>query len=147
MKANKNIELKILKVILWVYIILCFVIADLNYGYAAKAAPSTAAFITWFWHFYENWIKTLFIIICSFLALRIMGTSGRTTLRKKNLIGFAISALVVHIVMPLIISNKELYFFSMLLPWSTTALQLLYSESSFYLSRSPIWGVLGSCPL
>lgn len=72
-----------------------------------------------------------------------MGTSGRTTLRKKNLIGFAISALVVHIVMPLIISNKELYFFSMPLPWSTTALQLLYSESFFYLSRSPIWGGIG----
>jgi ferredoxin-type protein NapH len=143
MKINKSNELLILKIILWIYIILCFVIAGLNYGYANRATASTAAFITWFWHFYENWIKTLFIIICSFLTLRIMGTSKITTLRKRNLIGFIISALVVHIVTPLILNNKELYFFTMPLPWTTTALQLFDSESSFYLSRAPIWGTAG----
>lgn len=143
MKTEKTIELKILKIILWVYIILCFVIAGLNYGYASKAQPETAALIAWFWHFYENVIKTLFIIICSFLTLRIVGTSEISSMRKRNLIGFVITALVVHIVAPLILHNKELYFFTMPPPWSTTAMQLLHAESSFYLSRVPVWGVAG----
>lgn len=51
MKTNNTIELKILKTILWIYIILCLVIAGLNYGYSSRATPSVAAFITWFWHF------------------------------------------------------------------------------------------------
>jgi len=66
LESDKRIELRILKTILWTYIILCLLIAGLNYGYAGRASPSAAAFITWFWHFYENWIKTLFIIVCSF---------------------------------------------------------------------------------
>ncbi|MEA4825014.1 MAG: 4Fe-4S dicluster domain-containing protein [Clostridium sp.] len=143
MGDNKTIELKILKIILWIYIILCIVIAGLNYGYASKATPAVAASITWFWHFYENWIKTLFIIICSFLTLRIVGKSKRTTMRKRNLIGFIVSALVVHITVPLFLNNSELYFFTMPLPWTTTPLQLLSSQSSFYASRFQVWGAAG----
>ena len=143
MDTNKSRELKILKAILCVYIILCIIIAGLNYGYASKATPEVAAFITWFWHFYENWIKTIFIIICSVLTLRIIGASKRTTMRKKNLMGFIIAALVVHIVTPFILGNTELYFFTMPLPWTTTALQLLNSESAFYISRVPVWGAAG----
>lgn len=122
MQPRKTLELKILKTILWVYIILCLVIASLNYGYASHAPASTAAFITWFWHFYENWIKTLFIIMCSILTLRIIGASGRTTMRKRNLMGLISAALVVHIVTPLLLHNSELYFFTMPLPWTTTPL-------------------------
>jgi ferredoxin-type protein NapH len=48
MKINRTIELSILRTILWIYIVLCFVIAGLNYGYASRASASTAAFITWF---------------------------------------------------------------------------------------------------
>jgi len=96
MDTNNTVELRILKTILWVYILLCIVIAGLNYGYASQATPSVAAFILRFCHFYENWIKTLFIIIGSFLTLRINGTSQRSTMRKRNLIGFIVSALVVH---------------------------------------------------
>ncbi|QGU94438.1 4Fe-4S dicluster domain-containing protein [Clostridium bovifaecis] len=143
MKDNKTLELKVLKTILCVYIILCIIIAGLNYGYASKADPEVAAFIAWFWHFYENWIKTLFIVICSFLTLRIIGKSKITTMRKRNLIGFIVSALVVHIVTPLILNNSELYFFTMPLPWTTTPLQLLNSKSSFYISRFPVWGAAG----
>lgn len=143
MKINKTAELKILEAILWIYIILCIIIAGLNYGYAGKATPSIAVFITWFWHFYENWIKTLFIIIGSFLTLRIIGTSKSTFMRKRNLIGFTASALVIHIAAPLLLNNKELYFFAMPLPWTTTPLQLLYPNSSFYLSRITIWGAAG----
>lgn len=143
MEKNKRLELKILKVILWVYIIMCIIIAGLNYGYASHASPKAAAAIASLWHFYENWVKTLFIIAGSFLTIRIIGTSKRTVMRKRNLIGFIISALIVHIFMPILLNNKELYFFTMPLPWTTTPLQLLYHESSFYISRFPIWGAAG----
>ena len=143
MKMNQAAELKILKMILWIYIILCIVIAGLNYGYASKASPQAAAFITWFWHFYENTIKTVFIIVGSMLTLKIVKASKERTMRKSNLIGFIISALAIHIMLPLILNNKELYFFTMPLPWTTTPLQLLHHESSFYLSRVPIWGLTG----
>jgi polyferredoxin len=143
MVKNKKLELRILKAILWVYIILCIVIAGLNYGYVSRATPSAAEFITSLWHFYENWVKTIFIIIGSFLTLRIVGDSNRTKMRKRNLQGLIISALVVHIAGPIFLHNKELYFFTMPLPWSTTPLQLLYPGSSIYFSRYPIWGAAG----
>ncbi len=143
MHTKKPLELTILKAILWVYILLCILIAGLNYGYASQASPSISGFITWFWQFYENWIKTLFIIICSFLTLRIVGSSGRTTMRKRNLMGITFAALVVHIVFPLLLHNNELYFFAMPLPWTTTPLQLLDPTSSFYLNHFPEWGLVG----
>ncbi|MPQ31188.1 4Fe-4S dicluster domain-containing protein [Clostridium estertheticum] len=143
MKSNKNIELRILKAILWIYILLCILIAGLNYGYASRATPKVASFITWLWQFYENWVKTLFIIIGSFLTIRIIGTSKRSVMRKRNLIGFIVSALIVHITAPILLNNKELYFFAMPLPWTTIPLQLLFPKSSFYLSSYPIWGEAG----
>ena len=78
---------KILKIILWVYIILCILIAGLNYGYAPRADAATARFLTWFWHFYENWIKTAFIIIASILTLAISKSAGRAKLRTRNMLG------------------------------------------------------------
>lgn len=143
MKVKTDIELKILKTILWIYIALCIVIAGMNYGYASKAPSGIASFIAWFWQFYENWVKTFFIIICSFLTLRIVGSSQRIAMRKRNLIGFTVSALVVHIMAPMLLNNSELYFFTMPLPWTTTPLQLFSSQSSFYMSRFPVWGVTG----
>ena len=135
-------ELKILKIILWVYIILCIIIAGLNYGYARNASDEIAKYITLGWHFYENWVKTIFIIIGSYLTLKILKNKN-TTMRKKNLIGFISAALVVHIVGPIILDNSELYFFTMPLPWTTTPLQLLSPKSSFYMSRFPLWGING----
>lgn len=143
MSKGTNKELTILKTILWIYIIFCFIIAGLNYGYVKTAPESTAKIIAWIWHFYENWIKTIFIIVASILTIRIIKRSKRTQMRKRNLIGFIIAALIVHIVFPLILNNKELYFFAMPLPWTTTPLQLLYENSSFYASRFPHWGVTG----
>ena len=136
------VEVRLLKGILWIYILLCLMIAGLNYGYASKATPEVADFISSFWHIYENWIKTAFIIVGSILTLRIVA-SGQTIMRKKNLIGLIITALVIHILGPIFLHNEELYFFSMPLPWTTTPLQLLEPESSFYLSRFPIWGTFG----
>ena len=143
MNSKKTREITLLKLILWVQIILCFIIAGLNYGYASRAPASIAAYITWFWAFYENWIKTVFIIMGSLLTLRIVGTSGRTTMRKRNLMGLIITALVVHIVTPLLLHNSELYYFAMPLPWGTVPLQLLNSDSSFYLSSLSMWGLTG----
>jgi len=57
MNKNKTVELRILKTILGVYIILALVIAGLNYGYVSQASPSVAVFITWLWSFYEIRIK------------------------------------------------------------------------------------------
>lgn len=143
MNTNSSLELKVLKALLLIYIILGLVIAGLNYGYASRATPSTAGFITWFWHFYENWIKTICIIVCSFLTIRIMGKSKRTVMWKRNLTGFILAALVVHIIAPVLYNNKELYFFTMPLPWNTTPLHLLRPGSSFYLSHFPVWGAAG----
>lgn len=137
------LEVRILKIILLVYIIMCILIAGLNYGYASHASPKAAAFIAGLWHFYENWVKTLFIIAGSFLTIRIIKATDRAEMRKRNLVGFIISALIVHIIVPIILNNKELYFFTMPLPWTTTSLQLLYPKSNFYLSRFPVWGAAG----
>ena len=140
---NKTLEVGILKTMLGSYIILAIVLAGLNYGYVSKAPPSVGVFITWLWHFYENWIKTLFILIGSFLTLRIIGTSQRSVTRKRNLKGFIIAALAVHIVIPTFLHNPDIYFFAMPLPWTTTPLQFLYPDSSIYLSRYPLWGTAG----
>jgi ferredoxin len=143
MNTDRVIERRALKSILWVYIVLCFVIAGLNYGYAPHATPKVAAFITWFWHFYENWIKTFFILTAGILTLRIIGKTKRSTLRRRNLIGFFLTAMVVHILLPLITGIQELYFFTMPLPWTTTPFQLMSESSGFYLSRFPLWGLAG----
>lgn len=140
---NSKKKLRLLKTIIWVYIILCFIIAGLNYGYASHAPASIVGFITWFWAFYENWIKTLFIIVGSILTLRIVGASGRTTMRKRNLMGFITAALIVHIVSPLVLHNSELYYFAMPIPWGTVPLQLFDSNSTFYLSSLSLWGLTG----
>ena len=143
MNNKKNMDLIRLKTLLWIYIILCFVLAGLNYGYVKTAPESVGKAITWFWHFYENWIKTGFIIVASILTIRITNQSKRATMRKKNLKGFIIAALFVHILSPLLLNNNELYFFAMPLPWTTTPLQLLHDNSSFYVSRFPLWGAAG----
>lgn len=143
MKQKPLIELRVLKGILLTYIILCVVIAGLNYGYVSHASPKVAAFIGWFWMFYENWLKTLIIIVCSVLTLRVVGKSKRTTMRKRNLIGLIIAALIVHIIMPLTVGNGEMYFYAMPLPWSTTPLQLMNTQSSFFMRQTLAWGAAG----
>jgi ferredoxin-type protein NapH len=143
MSNKKNKDVLFLKIILWLYIILCIILAGLNYSYVKTAPEPVAKFITSAWHFYENWIKTILIITASILTIRIVKRTKRTRMVKRNLIGFIIAALVIHIVTPLILSNNELYFFAMPLPWTTAPLQLLFENSSFYASRFPLWGLTG----
>ncbi|MDY0288238.1 MAG: 4Fe-4S binding protein [Sphaerochaeta sp.] len=117
-------ELRLLKALLWTYIVLCLVIASLNWGYLPSATAKVAKAITGLWHFYENWFKSVLIVVCGWLTLRIIHKKKqRTTMRKGNLIGFCLAALLVHIILPLLLKNPELYYFAMPLPWSTVPLQ------------------------
>ena len=132
-----------LKIILATYILLCLVIAGLNYGYAQQAHPQTAKLIEWIWHFYENWIKTFFILVCSWLTFRLIRKTKRATMRKGNLIGLSITALLVHILLPLLLHNPELYLFSMPLPWNSFPLQLLIPGSLLQTGKITLWGFAG----
>jgi len=143
MEKNSTIYLKLLRTILGTYIILAILIAGINYGYARVAPQNIASIINWVWVVYENWIKTAFILIGSFLTLKIIGSSKRTTMRKANLIGFIIAALTVHVVTPLLVNNYDLYFYAMPLPWTTTPLQLLNTNSALYHSTITSWGSSG----
>ncbi len=143
MKKHSDIHVRLLKLILWVYIALCFVIAGLNYGYVSKAPEHIAHAITWIWLIYENWVKTLFIIVGSFLTIRIIGSSKRSIMRKRNLIGFTMAALLLHILVPFLTNNFELYFYTMPFPWTTTPLRLLDQSTSFYQSNFAAWGAGG----
>lgn len=134
MTRTRTRELTLLKALLWIYIILCFILAGLNYGYVKAAPESVGKAITWFWHFYENWIKTGFITIASVLTLRIINKSGRSTMRKRNLTGFILAALVVHIFAPAfpLIGNKKkiqpkTVRLLMTLKWLMFAMALLFS--------------------
>lgn len=140
---DTHVYMTILKTILWIYIALCIIIAGINYGYAPNAPQPVAKVIMWIWLVYENWIKTLFIIICSYLTLKIIGHSQKNTMRRRNLKGFIIAALVVHVIAPIITGNYDLYFYAMPLPWATTPLQLLYSKSQLYQSSLLNWGHRG----
>jgi len=143
MENKPAIYLKLLKIILGVYIVLAFLIAGLNYGYARSAPQDIASFINWIWLIYENGIKAGFILIGSFLSIKIIGSSKRTTMRKLNLVGFIVSALAVHIIIPLVVNNYDLYFYTMPFPWTTTPLQLLDPVSSLHLTTLNSWGTNG----
>ncbi len=140
---EEQMEKKVLKTILWIYIVMCVVIAGLNYGVAPRVEPNVSQVFTWLWHFYENWVKTLFILIAGILTIRITKKTQSTKLRQINVIGFLLAALIVHVALPLLSGNHEWYFFTMPLPWTTTPIQLLDTNSAFYLSRYPIWGSAG----
>ena len=143
MEKTSTNYLKLLKIILGTYIILAILIAGINYGYARVAPPNIASFISWIWVVYENWIKTAFILIGSYLTIKIIGSSKRTKMRKANLIGFITAALAVHVVTPLLVGNYDLYFYAMPLPWTTTPFQLLSTNSSLYQSTIASWGSSG----
>ena len=140
-KMEKKLwEVTTLKVLLLIYITLCLIIAGLNYSLGSSVTEATHQLITKIWQFYENQFKTFLIIISSWLTIRIIGK--RSKMQKKNLIGFICAALFIHIIGPFLTANNDLYFFSMPLPWSTTALQLMV-ESDFYIRHVPLWGLSG----
>jgi len=125
------------------YILMALILAGLNFGYAEQAPAEVAAMINRVWHFYENWVKTIFIAIGGYLTLRITGLDHKPSLRRKNLRGFLAVALVVHIAGPYIFRNPDLYYFAMPLPWTNLPLQLLVPESAFYKNFLSLHGVGG----
>jgi ferredoxin-type protein NapH len=73
--------------------------------YLQLLKTTLGTYINWVWLVYENWIKTTFVLIGSFLTIKIIGSSKRTTMRKTNLIGFIIAALTVHVATPLLVEK------------------------------------------
>ena len=143
MRVRNDRDINLLKTLLWIYIVMCFVVAGLNYGVAPKASEQAARTIAWIWMIYENWVKTLFIMIGSVLTLRVIRRSKRSEMRKKNLIGFTLAALVIHLIAPILTGNYELYFYAMPFPWTTTPLRLLDPASAFYQTSLASWGAAG----
>jgi len=132
-----------LKIILGIYILMCIVIAGLNYGYVPSADEQTASIISGIWQFYENEYKTVMIIVASLLTLVLLKKEKRSTMRRRNLTVLIISALIIHITGPLITGTKELYFFAMPLPWSSFPIQVFDTTSSFHANFVSHWGVAG----
>jgi len=133
-------EVRFLKGLLFLYILLGLLIAGVNFGWAPNASPRAQAVILAVWQFYENQFKTLLIIICSILTLRLIGKREIPRMRRYNLIGFISAALVIHIAGPLLSGNPDLYFVGMPLPWSTVGLRLAVSSSSFHQDQLLHWG-------
>ncbi|AEV28668.1 hypothetical protein SpiGrapes_0840 [Sphaerochaeta pleomorpha str. Grapes] len=129
---KKGWETIAIRTILWTYIVMCLVIAGLNWGYLPRASAKTAALITRIWQIYENWVKAAFIFACGFLTLRIRSKKQRITMRRMNIIGLSLTALALHIILPFLLKNPDLYFFAMPLPWNTTPLQAGIEQSAFY---------------
>ncbi len=121
-------EVFILKGLLITYILAGIGIAGLNQGYAPAGM---AQLIDTVWHAYENWSKMLLIIVGVILTIRIMGQQGASKLRRRNLYGFSIVALIIHIIGPILTTNSELYLFTMPLHWNSLPLQAAASESPY----------------
>ena len=133
-------EVKILKVFLFIYILFGLLVAGANFGWAPNASPRVQAAILAAWQFYENQFKTVLIIVCAVLTLRVVKKREIPRMRRYNLIGLISAAFVLHIAGPLLSGNPDLYFVGMPLPWSTAGLRLAVRGSSFYQDHLPRWG-------
>jgi ferredoxin-type protein NapH len=143
MIRKQEYELSLLKAMLALYIIMAFVLAGLNFGYARQAPEEVATLINSVWHFYENWLKTIFIAAGGLLTLRLSHRAGRTSMRRNNLVGFFITALLIHIIGPYLFNNPNLYYFAMPIPWTNQPLQLMVSGTDFRESFLALHGKAG----
>jgi len=141
--ARVDWEVRGLKFLLFVYILLGLCIAGVNFGWAPKASEKLQAVILTVWQVYENQFKTALIIVCSVLTLRVVRKKQIPRMRRFNLIGMIAAALVIHIAGPLASGNPDLYFIGMPLPWSTAGLRLAVKGSSFYQDHLLHWGEAG----
>ena len=133
----------VLKIILGLYILFCLIIAYLNFAVAPSADGKTSAIIAEIWHFYENEFKTAMIITASLLSLFILRTEKKSVMRRQNITGFIISALIIHVTGPFITGTKELYFFAMPLPWSSFPIQVFDGSRAFHANFTAHWGAAG----
>lgn len=75
--------------------------------------------------------------------MRLTQRAGRTSLRRKNLAGFFITALVIHIIGPYLFNNPDLYYFAMPLPWTNQPLQLIVPGTDFHENFLALHGKTG----
>lgn len=87
----------------------------------------------------------MLIIVCSLLSLNAFPNIAKRKLYKLNLLGFICSAILIHVILPLLTGNRELYYTAMPLPWATTGLQLMAAMVFwvFWIER----GYCHYCPL
>lgn len=137
MKTDRR--LVALRLLLGLYILLSFVLAALNQGTNEEIAKKVAPW----WHFSENELKTALILVCGYLTLGIRKKNGRSSMRRANLIFLFFAALGIHILIPLVTGNPEIYFFAMPLPWTTLPLQAGIEHSSFFQSHQYTLGLDG----
>jgi polyferredoxin len=140
---NGSREHTALRTILWAYILLCLAIASLNWGYVPSAPKRQAELVTRIWQIYENWGKMAVILACGILTLRIKRKKQRTTMTRLNIIGFTLAALAIHVLLPALSRNPEIYLFAMPLPWNTAPLQAGIEHSTFYRSQAAAIGTAG----
>lgn len=134
---------KLLKFLLIFYITFCLVVAFLNFVVAEKTNAEAAYFIHKVYEFFENELKTTLIIVCSFFSFYAFPNIAKRKLYKLNLVGFICSAVIIHVILPLLTGNRAIYYTAMPLPWSTIGLQLMAPDSSFYVRHIPLWGLSG----
>lgn len=131
---------KILRYILYTYIILCIIIAGLNYGLGPNADYKTKHTIESIWHFYENGFKVIMILLVSYFTYRIIKKDKHYAHRKRNIIGLIITSLLLHVILPVFLGTYDLYFFSMPAPFTNTGMQLINTNSTYYQQQLPLWG-------
>ncbi|HPE70178.1 MAG TPA: 4Fe-4S dicluster domain-containing protein, partial [Thermotogota bacterium] len=143
--VKKDWKVTVLKVMLLVYVVMAVLIASFNYALAPGADEATRKLVQGLWHFYENGFKFGFMVVGSLLTLSILKkpAPGRSKIRYWNLLALNLSALVMHIILPGILGNPELYFFGMPLPWTTSGFQLLYHGEAFGISYIDVYGPVG----
>ncbi len=143
MTNKKQTYVVILKAIILFYVLFCLVIAGLNSAVAPNADEHTAEFINNAWLFFENEFKVILVIICSILSIKILKKNKSSMLRVRNYTGLCISALVIHILAPIITGTRDIYFFAMPLPWSSLSLQVLNPSAPFHTRFIAHWGSSG----
>jgi len=143
MKLSAKTASAALRITLAAYIALCVLIAGLNYGLAPSTSPAVASAIHSLYAFYENEFKVGLILVCSLLTFIADKNAKRSRLRRANVIGLCAAAIVVHVIIPLLVDNRETYYVVMPLPWSSVGLQLLDPTSPFYQHKAGLWGMAG----
>ena len=154
MKKKCGSPLSVLKAVVLLYIFLTLLIAGLNYGYAPNAEEHTREILQRAWEYFENPFKTFLILLAAGISWFYIYHPSRGPVKSnrekrfmKNrgpiLLGFIFSALVLHILLPILISNWELYFAAMPLPWTTFGFQLALTGEGFGRNYAELYGEAG----
>ena len=145
-KRKKQEGIALLRGLIILYIGLTLIIASLNYGLAPRLEPEAAKTLHFVWEMFENPFKSLLIlagVVVSWRRYRHQGPGVRNN-RLPILLGFVASAAVIHLILPLVLSNWEIYFVTMPLPWSSTGLQIVSGEGGFARDMLHRYGAYGS---